>query len=360
MTSVLVYSGLTWNSLSESHCHNLTRSLAKDFTVFYLEVPYCSDKTRPHINDVAEVPIPDNVRLISAKKPARFGLGYLIKSQLHSLKSFFKYKKSFDVAILYNIYDVPFLLLCKIYNKKVIYAIVDDYPELTFNYYIHLLLKFNETFFLMLNNASFVTAQALLKKSPKSIYIPNTIRTNEPVIKHPIEKPVTTSYRVGLVGSIGKWIDTETINDVATLLPTVEFHIVGSGDKENELAKLPNMIKHGQVSKERVNELMQTFDVGLICFKINEITNSVSPIKLFEYFNAGLPVITSPTKELLQYKDIVFYYHSPQELAKLIKELKNNPNLVKSRISLGLDYIKKNNWEVIGEKYNKIITKVIN
>jgi glycosyltransferase involved in cell wall biosynthesis len=43
----------------------------------------------------------------------------------------------------------------------------------------------------------------------------------------------------------------------------------------------------------------KSFDVGLIPFKLNDLTRAVNPIKLREYLAAGLPVVSTPLPEVL-------------------------------------------------------------
>ena len=353
---ILIYSGLVWHGLSESHCHNLARCLAKNNKVLYLEVPYCSDKNRPHICRNKTVDIPDNVNLISHEGEEKFGIGYLITSQLHTFWSFMFNKHKFDTAILYNVYDLPFLLLCKLFRKKVIYAIVDDYPELTPSKFWHDVLTFNEKFFIKLSDKRFCTAKALQNKSPNTLYIPNTVRLTKKT--YPLENNYSSeSYRAGIVGSVSQWIDTDAINVAAKELfhSGVEIHIVGTGNSLNLIEDYPNVIKHGHVSKERVDELLATFDAGLVPFKINKITNSVSPVKMFEYFQASLPVIASKTTELEQYNDIIFYYTNGKDLAEKITYLKNNKTTAKLKGEQGKKFINDNNWNNLVNVYEGLI-----
>lgn len=46
-------------------------------------------------------------------------------------------------------------------------------------------------------------------------------------------------------------------------------------------------------------------DVGIVPFIVNEKTDSVSPLKLFEYLAAGKPVVGTPTRTMLTYKEAI-------------------------------------------------------
>ena len=45
---------------------------------------------------------------------------------------------------------------------------------------------------------------------------------------------------------------------------------------------------------------------GLIPFKINELTLATNPIKLYEYFSLGMPVVSSRLPEVEQFRELVY------------------------------------------------------
>ena len=49
---------------------------------------------------------------------------------------------------------------------------------------------------------------------------------------------------------------------------------------------------------------LRRFDVATIPFAINPITISTSPLKLFEYFAAGKPVVTTPMPECAAFPEV--------------------------------------------------------
>ena len=353
MKKILIYSGLVWNGLEESHCHNLTRILAKNNKVLYLETPYCTDKTKVHIARLGSYEIPENVKLLSKKGEHNYGIGYMIKTQLHTIKQFFKNVSEFDTAVLYNIYDLPFLILCKLFNKKVVYAIVDDYPQLTPSKYWQEILTFNEKWFIKLSNTTFCTAQSLKQKTSKTKYIPNSIR-NKKLIELVPQNNIKAD-RVGILGAIGQWFDTESINEAAKLSPNVTFDIIGDGENLKNIKDMPNVNKYGFLTHDKAFPIMQTWNCAIIPFKLNKITHSVSPVKMFEYFSLELPVIASETQEILQYKDKVLFYKNGRELAERIKFLQKCPRAARLKGKQGRKFIEQNTWEKLVEKYEVLL-----
>jgi hypothetical protein len=67
------------------------------------------------------------------------------------------------------------------------------------------------------------------------------------------------------------------------------------------LAKQPNVHLLGRQPYEDLPAYCRAFDVGLIPFAVNDLTRAVNPIKLREYWAAGLPVATTPLPEVTRF-----------------------------------------------------------
>ncbi|MBL8212526.1 MAG: glycosyltransferase, partial [Bryobacterales bacterium] len=72
---------------------------------------------------------------------------------------------------------------------------------------------------------------------------------------------------------------------------------------------------YGEIPYSAVPEYMAQFRIGLIPFHVNELTLATNPIKLFEYFSCGLPVVSSALPEVAAYRDHVYLSHTPAEFA---------------------------------------------
>jgi glycosyltransferase involved in cell wall biosynthesis len=103
---------------------------------------------------------------------------------------------------------------------------------------------------------------------------------------------------LGYVGTIASWFDWNWILRLAAIRPQDTIRIIGPG-----LASPPsNLPANVEVlpacSHPEAVRHIQSFDVGLIPFLSNRLTESVDPIKYYEYRAAGIPVISTSFGEM--------------------------------------------------------------
>lgn len=79
---------------------------------------------------------------------------------------------------------------------------------------------------------------------------------------------------------------------------------VGPSDAISDLLKDPRVKYFGNLSLEDLAQLMASSKVGLIPYCLNEYTQGVFPMKVYEYLAAGLNVISTPLPSL-ESKEIV-------------------------------------------------------
>ncbi|HDT5864604.1 TPA: hypothetical protein QHB43_004586 [Aeromonas hydrophila subsp. hydrophila] len=102
----------------------------------------------------------------------------------------------------------------------------------------------------------------------------------------------------GYVGSIAEWFDWDSVIQLAKDNPMDKVVIVGP-NYSRSIPELPENIElRKAVQHCEIPKLLSSFDFGLIPFKLNELTNSVDPVKYYEYVAAGLSVITTEFGEM--------------------------------------------------------------
>jgi glycosyltransferase involved in cell wall biosynthesis len=94
-------------------------------------------------------------------------------------------------------------------------------------------------------------------------------------------------------------LDLPLLLTLARARPAWSFALVGPvgpGDPHTDVSALegaPNLHLLGPRSYSQLPDVLRAADVGLIPYSRNELTDSVFPMKVYEYLAAGLPVIAT-------------------------------------------------------------------
>lgn len=129
--------------------------------------------------------------------------------------------------------------------------------------------------------------------------------------------------RLGFFGLIRDWVDVDMLAQVARKRSDWRFVMIGDADSNVDLGKyrsIPNIHFLGRKRYEELPAYCRHFDVGLIPFKINELTRAVNPIKLREYLAAGLPVISTPMPEVKLYKNLIEIINSSAKFEAAVEK----------------------------------------
>jgi len=201
-------------------------------------------------------------------------------------------------------------------EEKVVYYCVDDHAAFS-GYDIPQVLKDEEE---LCRRSDLVITTAKVLQEKKKDWNPNTVLITHGVDFHHFNQAVTKDLpcpaelatipnpRLGFFGLIRDWVDVDLLWQVAQKKPDWHFILIGDADSSVDLGKYratPNMHFLGRKKYEDLPAFCRHFDIGLIPFKVNELTHAVNPIKLREYMSAGLPVISTPMPEVQRYSHLV-------------------------------------------------------
>jgi glycosyltransferase involved in cell wall biosynthesis len=133
----------------------------------------------------------------------------------------------------------------------------------------------------------------------------------EPGPKDP-EIEVLPAPRIVFTGAIvATKLDLALLSELARLRPSWSFALVGPvgpGDPHTNVSALaaePNVHLLGLRSYEQLPSVLRAADAGLIPYARNELTNSIFPMKVYEYLAAGLPVAATPLPALANVADVL-------------------------------------------------------
>jgi glycosyltransferase involved in cell wall biosynthesis len=214
--------------------------------------------------------------------------------------------------------------------ERVLYYCVDDFAS--FSGYDAAQVRADEADLARRADLVVTTSQALQDAkaplNPNTILVPHgvdyehfsrAVREDLPVpedmqcIPHPI---------LGFFGLIRDWVDLDLLAEVARRRPQWHIVLIGDADSNVDLAAyrdIPNMHFLGRRPYADLPAYCRCFDVGLIPFKVNELTRSVNPIKLREYLAAGLPVVSTPLPEVVAQGERIRIADSPEAAVSVVE-----------------------------------------
>lgn len=151
------------------------------------------------------------------------------------------------------------------------------------------------------NNVALVTNGVEYEHFTKSLHTPPPMDIADWV---QAGKPI-----VGYFGALATWFDYELVEKCAARYPELNFLLLGwdyDGTLgKSDFSKYSNIRVVGPIPYKLLPDYARFFDVSTIPFKINAVTESTSPIKLFEYMSMGKPIVTTDMPECRKYKSVM-------------------------------------------------------
>ena len=117
----------------------------------------------------------------------------------------------------------------------------------------------------------------------------------------PADQAHIPHLRLGFAGVIDARMDIDLLAALASARPDWHLVLVGPVVKINpdHLPKLPNIHYLGAKPYAELPAYMAGWDIALLPFALNESTRFISPTKTPEYLAAGLPVVSTPIRDVV-------------------------------------------------------------
>ncbi|HYP26429.1 MAG TPA: glycosyltransferase [Blastocatellia bacterium] len=204
-------------------------------------------------------------------------------------------------------------------SARTVYDWIDDFKVFPYD---RAFLEANHA--AALKEATLVTSVALRlherarASRPDAIYLPNAVeyqRFADERAAVPDDPEVEALRRegkpiAGYYGAMAEWFDYGLVDELARLRPDWNFLLIGPvydlGLREHgqTMLKRRNIRWLGRRPYETLPGYLRLFDVAMIPFAINDITLATSPLKLYEFFAAGKPVVTTRMPECEAFPEV--------------------------------------------------------
>jgi glycosyltransferase involved in cell wall biosynthesis len=130
--------------------------------------------------------------------------------------------------------------------------------------------------------------------------------------------------RIVFVGAVSAVkVNLELLVELAELRPQWSIILVGPvglgdpGTDVSRLEKTANVHLLGHRAQRELPALLRGAEAALIPYRLNRLTESIFPMKVYEYLAAGLPVVSTPIRSLADVEEISFAGNAEETAAAL-------------------------------------------
>ena len=326
---IVFHASFGWNIEMKQRPQHLAEALSKK-KVLYI---YRSDVKNDNIYSIKK--IKDNL--------------YVLNLDMYSLNvAFFEAIKSINKPKFLHVYatclnSVDYEKIKTYMDKgfKVIYDFVDELSSEISGYNItSKMIEDHEKLLRDKENVLVVSTAKKLKdiankfrgENENNILAPNAVNL-EDFKNHGHEigekiQPIVNKRKpiIGYYGALAKWFDYKLIEQLAKEREDYEIVLIGmdydgSYDQSN-LKYYSNISYLGMIDYKDLINYSRYFDVCIVPFIKNDITDSTSPLKIFEYMALEKPIVTTDINECKNYESCLISKDYDEFIKNIDKALK--------------------------------------
>lgn len=356
-TDKLVFAGLIPWDYRQQRPQHLVRNLAKaGYEMLYLN-PVCDNKQPVEVEENVYVYSPEGYGTViyNLKKGNEINIGRNISKII--LKLGFE-----NAGLIINApYWTPLLKYWE--YSLLIYDCIDNYLEFDDLASYGNWLNNNEENLLNLADLVLVTSKGLYDKkkiSNDNIYLlPNAADTKlfnyQYITENKPEDLPQSGQIIGYYGAIANWFNVELVEKIASKFSAVNIVLIGEISTDiRRLDEMPNVYLLGEKPYYQLPDYLYYFDLAVIPFKNNKLTEDTDPVKLYEYLAAGKTVLTTELKEVEKYADFIEIAKDSSEFLKAVDRLlkKENTTLIKEE---RFKKVQNENWKNRANRIKELI-----
>ncbi|TET33802.1 MAG: glycosyltransferase family 1 protein [Planctomycetota bacterium] len=264
-------------------------------------------------------------------------------------------------------------VLKKMADEKIfIYDCYDDYVFYKKKAAEQELVRSEERKMLAVADAAFCTADTLVEKcrvgAGQTFKVPTGV--NFEMFSNPGEEPADIREiprpRIGTIGKFNRRVDLGLIASAADARPDWSFILVGpvfSQDRSFDRAfkklvrERSNVYHLGGKPYETLPDYLAAFDAAIVPYALGEVTQGVSPLKIYQFCAQGKPVVATPLPEVEKHSDFVEVAKGADAFIEAIERAleESDAGLVEKRV----EYARANTWASRAEQVIEIIRKLL-
>jgi UDP-galactopyranose mutase len=300
--TLICFSHLRWDFVFQRPQQLLTR-FAKNLKILFIEEPIFQGECDDHLTSKVYIEgITVIVPVINERKQEQERNASLRNLMALALKDI-----DISESIFWYYNPMAFSFTAQYQPKLVIYDCMDELSAFKFapaniSSYEEQLMKKADIMFT--GGKSLFNAKK--DKHPNIYAFPSSIDKTHfgsarEITAQPADQVEINSIKLGFFGVIDERFDIELIREAASIKTDWHFVLIGPVVKIDPatLPQASNIHYMGSKSYQELPAYISGWDIALIPFQLNESTRYISPTKTPEYLAAGVPVISTPIKDVI-------------------------------------------------------------
>lgn len=196
---------------------------------------------------------------------------------------------------------------------------------------------------------------------PSSIDVKHFNQARE-IGKEPADEKSIPHPRFGYCGVIDERMDIGLLDKMAEMRPDWHFVMIGPVVKiaEEDLPRRANIHYLGGKNYKDLPAYLAGWDVALMPFAMNESTRFISPTKTPEYLAAGLPVVSTPIRDVVRpygEKGLVHIAETAEEFVAACEKALNEDK--SARLQKADEFLSQNSWDKTFAGMSRLIDEAI-
>ena len=282
---------------------------------------------------------------------------YLYNSKIKRMNA----NKKYD--ILYITYPTQIEAVTKSYEGKIIYDCMDNHPAFIENEEARKRLIDLEHKLMSRADCILTSSSDLINKlserygaefNDKITVLRNGFNGKIESVKP--GKKSGKAFKLAYIGTLSNWFNNDFVERSLSDIDNIEYVFIGPISDytqiNNSRVEYKGVVQHNDLYKT-----IDDVDCLIMPFCVNEIVESVDPVKLYEYINYNKNIITVYYDEIMRFEPYVHFYNTYDDYLRCIKTLIND-NTIKYTDSDRLEFLKNNTWQNRIDFLNDLIVEM--
>ena len=264
-----------------------------------------------------------------------------------------------------------------IQSSAVIYDITDDWTTLSQSPGTRKQIVEQDEVLCRKSDATIVCSTRLFelkRKLTKSLHlVPNGVDAAHYAAVLDDDKPGLTAPAkwagpvYGYTGTIhGDRLDVDLVDALAARIKHGSLVFVGpdflTPAESHRLRQHENIFFVGPVPYAKIPQYMREFDVCIVPHQVTPFTESLNPIKLWEYLAAGKPIVTTPVAGFRDYPDLVRLASGVEPFLAALREtvLENrNPSRTQDLTDARQKVAREHSWTARVDEIERVVESAV-